>query len=343
MGRLFIMASVPVWKEKPPLKLARGTAALTLCIASAGLWIGGGLHAASTPDAKRLVLQAPAGSRRLQEDWPPDSVPDDPVKKAVFQKINEDRLQAGLSPVAWDEAVSRVADAFCVRQIAERTRAHFLMDGVPPYARTGFAGVFGKGAENSLSWMTSASSFSEPTVELALTGHAEMMAEKPPADGHRKTILNPEMTHVGVGYAVERGRFQLAQEFLVRGLERFGFKVSDEPRPSAFFEGQPRAHRVLRFVTIAWEAAPRALTREEANARITYSYPQPFLAYIPEGELRLHVSDTQTQDRLQLRRNGSFSFAYSPAQPGLYTFVLYMSSQESSEPRPSASATLWFE
>ncbi|HYB53695.1 MAG TPA: CAP domain-containing protein [Thermoanaerobaculia bacterium] len=265
------------------------------------------------------------------------------MKRSVFQKINEDRLQAGLSPVAWDEAVSRVADEFCARQIAERTRGHFLMDGIPPYARTGFAGVFGKGAENSVSWLTSASSFSETVTELALAGHKEMMAEKPPADGHRKTILNPEMTHVGVGYAIDHGRFQLAQEFLVRGLERLELKVSDEPRPSAIFEGQPRARRVLRFVTIAWEATPRSITREEANARITYSYPKPFLAYVPEGEVRLHVSDTQTQDRLLMRRDGSFSFVFSPPQPGLYTVVLYTSSQETVEPRPSASATLWFE
>jgi hypothetical protein len=325
------------------LKLARGTPALTLCIAGTGLWIGSWLIAASISDSKRLILFAPAGARRWHENWPSESVPADPVKRSVFQKINEDRLRAGLSPVAWDEAVSRVADEFCARQIAERTRGHFLMDGIPPYARTGFAGIFGKGAENSVSWLTSASSFSETTMELALAGHKEMMTEKPPADGHRRTILNPEMTHVGVGYAIEHGRFQLAQEFLVRGLERLELKVSDEPGPSVTFEGQPRAHRVLRFVTIAWEATPRSITREEANARITYSYPKPFLAYVPEGEARLHVSDTQTQDRLRLRRDGSFFFAFSPLQPGLYTLVLYTSSQETIEPRPSASATLWFE
>jgi hypothetical protein len=324
------------------LKLARGAAALTLCIAT-GLWLASRLFAASGSDSKRLTLRAPAGPRERREEWPSASTPADPVKRAVFQKINEDRLRASLSPVAWDEAVSRVADEFCARQIVEHTRGHFLMDGIPPYARTGFAGVFGKGAENSVSWITSASSFSEPTVELALSGHRDMMSETPPADGHRRTILNPEVTHVGVGYAIDHGRFQMAQEFLTRGLERLGFKVFSEPHPSAVFEGQPRAHRLLRFVTIALETAPRSIGREEANSRITYSYPKPFLAYIPEGEIRISIADTLTQDRLQLRRDGSFFFVFSPTQPGLYTFVLYTSTQESIEPRPSASATLWFE
>ena len=325
------------------MKLARGMPALTLVISVAGLWLGSRLFAASTSDSRRLTLHAPTGSPQWREDWPPATTPNDPVKRAVFQKINEDRLRAGLAPVAWDEAVSRVADEFCARQIAEHTRGHFLMDGIPPYARTGFAGVFGKGAENSVSWLTSASSFSEPAVALALSGHRDMMSEMPPADGHRRTILNPEMTHVGVGYAIDHGRFQMAQEFLVRGLERLGFRVSTEARPSALFEGQPRSRRVLRFVTIAWEASPRFITREEANSRITYAYPKPFLAYVPEGEVRLHVSDTQTQDRLQVRRDGSFSFAFSPPQPGLYTFVLYTSTKEAAEPRPSGSATLWFD
>jgi Cysteine-rich secretory protein family len=325
------------------MKLARGIPALTLVISITGLWQGPRLLAASTSHSGKLTLHAPAGSAPWREDWPAPATPTDPVKRAVFQKINEDRVRAGLAPVAWDDAVSRVADEFCARQVAERTRGHFLMDGIPPYARTGFAGIFGKGAENSVSWLTSASSFTEPSVALALSGHRDMMSEEPPADGHRRTILNPEMTHVGVGYAVDHGRFQMAQEFLVRGLERLSFRVSNEAHPSAMFEGQPRSHRVVRFVTIAWEASPRFITREEANSRITYAYPKPFLAYVPEGEIRVHVSDTQTQDRLQVRRDGSFSFAFSPPEPGLYTFLLYTSMKEGPEPRPSGSATLWFD
>ena len=85
-----------------------------------------------------------------------DSQPRDALKAAVFARINRDRAAAGLPPVAWDEAASRVADAFCVAQVREASRGHFLMDGIPPYARTGFAGVFGVEAQNSVSWTTTA-------------------------------------------------------------------------------------------------------------------------------------------------------------------------------------------
>jgi Cysteine-rich secretory protein family len=303
--------------------------------------ISGLFAAASEP--RPLALRALSADREHVENYPPPDRPRDPVKQAVFQRINADRLNAGLPPVAWDESAARVADAFSAQQVAERTRGHYLMDGVPPYARTAFAGIFGKGSENSVSWLTTASSFSEPTVSLALSGHKDMITEKPPNDGHRRTILSLEATHVGVGYAIDHGRFQMAEEFLVRHLERLSWRVSPGAVPNAHFEGRTRPRLTIRFVTIAWEPVPRVLTREEANARTSYGYPKPFLAYIPEGQRHWQVLDTQNQDRLQVRRDDSFSFAFSPPQQGLYTFVFYTSAPDSSDPRPGGSATLWFE
>lgn len=290
-----------------------------------------------------LALKAPAGVRGFGESYPSAAHPQEPIKLAVFERINEDRLRASLSPLAWDEEASRVADAFCAQQVREATRAHFLMNGIPPYARTSFAGVLGKSSENSVSWLTTASSFADPTIALALGGQRDMMAERPPSDGHRRTILDPAATHVGVGYAIEAGRFQMAEEFLVRDLERLGFSVSPAKHPIVRFDGKTRPHRNLRFVTIAWESPPRHLSREQANARTTYSYPKPYLSYVPEGSRMFHVSDTDNQNRLQMRRDDSFAFAFSPQEAGLYTLVFYTSESEGIDPRPGASASLWFE
>jgi len=76
------------------------------------------------------------------------------VKQAVFDRINADRRRADLPPVEWDERASLVADRFCAAQIADRTRGHFLTNGVPPYARTAFDGIFGMQAENAVAWRT---------------------------------------------------------------------------------------------------------------------------------------------------------------------------------------------
>src|SRR5450759_4320928 len=178
------------------MKLAR-----LLCVAHA-LAILGCAAGQRPPDRARVThpplhLRAPDLAQPLFESLPAaDGYPNDVVKEGIFERINRDRLLAGLLPVAWDEAASRVADAFCAQQVREATRGHFLMDGVPPYARTAIAGVFGAQAENSVSWVTTAGSFTEPSLRLALMGHQEMMDEKPPQDGHRRTILDPDATPV---------------------------------------------------------------------------------------------------------------------------------------------------
>ncbi len=264
------------------------------------------------------------------------------MKAAVFARINDDRAAAGLSPVAWDEAASRVADAFCARQVAEKTRGHYLTDGIPPYARTGLAGVFGMQSENSASWVTTEAAFSEPAVRLALSGQEQMMEEKPPNDGHRRTILDPEATHVGVGYAEAGGRFQMAQEFLARTLERLALSSEDQSRALVRFEGKPHGHERLRFVVIAREPLPAPLTRAEATARTSYSYPRPELAYIPEGHRLTRVMGVTNDDRIRLREDGRFLFLFGPDGPGLYTFVFF-TSQDRKPARPGASACLWVE
>jgi len=291
-----------------------------------------------------LRLRAPDLSAPLVEILPPaDSRPEDSLEAAVFARINSDRAAAGLPPVAWDDGAARVADDFCAQQVREATRGHFLMDGFPPYARTSFAGVFGVQSENSVSWITNRPSFSDPVARLALAGHEDMMAERPPDDGHRRTILDPDATHVGVGYAVARGRFQMAQEFLTRKLERLGIAGRESRGPILHFEGRPLPDWRLEFVTIARENPPTPLTREEANAHTSYSYPRPEIAYTPEGGRQIRVSGTDTQATIHVGLNKSFAFDFTPDRPGLYTFVFYTASRASVPARPGASATIWVE
>ncbi|HEX5855100.1 MAG TPA: hypothetical protein VFZ57_05725, partial [Thermoanaerobaculia bacterium] len=58
-----------------------------------------------------LHLRAPDLAAPLVEAIPPAGIrPDDPIKAAVFDRINSDRAAAGLPPVAWDDAAARVAD-----------------------------------------------------------------------------------------------------------------------------------------------------------------------------------------------------------------------------------------
>jgi len=287
-------------------------------------------------------VRAPILRPPLRETYPSDARPEDPVQAAVFARINADRAAAGAPPVAWDERAARVAAAFCVAQVRERTQGHVLTDGSPPYARTGLAGIFGLQSENSSTWLTSARSFDRSAVDLALSAHADMLAEKPPADGHRQTILDPEATHVGVGWAQEHGSFRMAQEFLTRRLAYLTLSSPEENGSIVLLEGKALDSQRLEFVTLAQEPAPHALTKAEANARTSYRYPAPRLAYVPEGRKSLRVVGVETQDRVRVGAGGEFSFRFAPPLPGLWTILFYTAPARGA-PRPGGLAVLWVE
>ena len=293
------------------------------------------------PEVWRFTIRAPDLAHPLSESYPRPGSPEDPVKKAVFDRINEDRSAQGLHPVAWDESASRVADAFTAAQVRESTRGHFLLDGLPPYARTGLAGIFGMGAENSVSWRTTGPLFHEPALELALEGEAAMMAEKPPDDGHRRTILDPGVTHVGVGWAQGGGEFRMAEEFMTRRLAELTISKSADDPVTVLFRGKTVAGRHLAFVTLAVEPV-RPLTRAQANARIRYSYPEPHLAFVPEGLKSLLIVGATTQDVLRFGPTGDFSFRFTPSQAGLWT-ILFHTTDGRNAPKPGGLAVLWVE
>ncbi len=285
----------------------------------------------------RLEVRAP--KLPVSESAPSGARPTDPVASAVFDRINADRAEANLPPVAWDEAASLVAKAYTAAQVAEGTTGHFLTDGMPPYARTGFAGIFGMGSENAVAWHTTGKSFSDSATELALSGHEDMMRETPPNDGHRRTILDPEATHVGVGYALHGGSFRMAEEFLVRRLAELTIQKEGD---SLSVKGRTQSGRTLSFVTIAHEPTPKQLTRGEARSRTTYSYPEPQWAFVPEGHKSIRVVGTETEDRIRVGVNGEFAFRFAPSKPGLWTFVFYATDGRQRS-RPGGAAVVWLE
>jgi uncharacterized protein YkwD len=283
----------------------------------------------------RLEVRAP--KLPITEAIPAPSTPKDPVKAGIFERINSDRAKAGLPPVAWDEAASRVADEFCEAQVAEGTRGHFLTNGIPPYARTSFAGISGMGSENAVAWLTTAPAFEESALDLGLAGHEDMMRETPPNDGHRKAILDPEATHAGVGWSMKGGSFRMAEEFLSRKLASLTLAADGG---TLIVRGRTVSGYRLQFVTIAWEAEPRKISREEARSRGFYTYPDPRFALVGEGRRSMRVVGVETDDRILMGGTGDFSFRYAPARAGLWTMVFYVA-EARERPKPGGLAMFW--
>jgi hypothetical protein len=308
-------------------------AALSLPVAAA---LAACAARALPPASLRIVR--PDLSAALSDGFPRGEAPGDPVVSILFARINRDRREHGLLPVEWDERAAAVARRTTRRQIEERTDGHFLLDGFPPYARLSAGADFGTGAENAAAFMSDAGRLHDTPEGLALRAHAEMMKERPPHDSHRRAVLDPSATHVGIGWAEAGGEFRLGVEFTARSYERL--RVRAEPRSASIeVDGSPLPGSALRYVTVAREPKPSPISRREANGRDSYAYPAAQLMILPEGSRERGIG-IRSVHRLSEDRAGGFFFSYDFDAPGLWTFVLYFHGKGSGAPRKGGAITV---
>jgi uncharacterized protein YkwD len=288
----------------------------------------------------RLAILKPALSTWIEDDFPREAAPRDGVERTIFERINADRASAGLGPVLWDEKAAALARDYTRQQIADGTVGHFLLDGVPPYARLSKSGDLAANSENAAAFMTSSGHLWDSPRDLGLLGESEMLHEKPPNDGHRRTILDPLATHVGVGCALVGGDFRLVEEFTTRGYDSLRVVRVGEDGASIRVRGKALDRRSLDFVSVAVAPFPARLTREEVNSRRSYSYPSPTWALMPAASSEYAVG-LHTYHCLVPSVHGKFSFQYQLDRPGLWTFVFYFREKGRDGTYAGGSFSVW--
>lgn len=274
--------------------------------------------------------------------FPRAGEPAEPVAATLFARINRDRREHGLEPLRWDERAAAVARSTTRRQIEERTFGHFLLDGFPPYARLSAGEDFGMGSENVAAFMSDAGRLHDTPEGLVLEAQREMMRETPPHDFHRRTILDADATHVGIGWAMEGGEFRVGAEFSARGYERIRLARERGRKAGIRVDGQALAASTIRYVTVSRQPAPGPITRGDANGRETYSYPSAQLMLLPESS-RERAIGIRSVRSLSLSWGGNFFFSYPLDAPGLWTFVLYFQRKAAARPEAGGSITLLVE
>ncbi|HKC24603.1 MAG TPA: CAP domain-containing protein, partial [Thermoanaerobaculia bacterium] len=195
-------------------------------------------------------------------------------KARLLARINEERRQAGIGPVAYDLLAAKVGDEFCADQAATRATGHWDTAGRPPHLRWALAGGVDYEAENFASRSRYGYPLKEEIGALILGAHESFMNERPPANGHKETILDPLFTHVGIGAARIGGEFRMTEEFVRRVADWIELPAGPLPAGSrARVAMKLRAPFRAGVVEIAWEAPPRPMTRGEIARRASYSYP----------------------------------------------------------------------
>jgi len=251
--------------------------------------------------------------------------------------INRDRAKFGLAPVQLDAQVSVMADAYCRTQIRNGTTGHFTTDGEAPYMRYSFAGGNDGVSENAAAWSANYGFSDAALYDMLRRSEAAMMAEVAPHDGHRRTILDPAATHVGIGLAWEKGEFRMTQEFIRHYVEWL------RPLPRRVTNAQPvlcSGSAVkgydIEAITVHHEPLPQPMAAVTANAIETYSLPSARREYLPRlksftrlvaggvEQIREEYSDGRKGD-FQVAADGKFAFAIPlPDGPGIYTVVVWV-------------------
>jgi len=265
------------------------------------------------------------------------------VKWEMMEQINRDRAQYGLPPVAYDELAATVGDQHCREMLAEGYVSHWDRRGTKPYYRYAQMGGNDFHAENiSFSKFSS----SDPTAHInvrqtILRDHAKMVNEQPPNDGHRRTILNPYHTHVGIGLAFDQYRVVMAQEFLSRYV-RFDplspRKVRLKDRVEVSGTVLDAGHRV-RSITVLYEPLPTPMSVEALNRTTTYTLPDERRDLLPKLDGNRIYEDGEKGDIVIEGRTFRCPIPFFKGEEGIYTVVVWIF-DEKGQPIPASNVSI---
>ncbi len=257
------------------------------------------------------------------------------VRTELLDRINRDRSRHHLPLVVLDEEASSVADTYCGVQVETGTRGHFTTDGLSPYMRYSFDGVHDMVLENAASWSARDPVPEELITDLAQRSHSEMIAEIPPRDGHRKAILDPYATHVGIGVSWGGREVRVIEALLRRYVE--WEVVRQKLRGDESFRYRARILDPgldVDAVTVHYEPMPYRLTRERANMIDSYSLPGEWLRLERERVASPLDAALHHYPRHILDVDGdTISFDLAPTKGrGIYTIVVWLRASPDSAP-----------
>ena len=147
---------------------------------------------------------------------------EDDIASALEQlhtQVNADRTHVGLSLLELDDLACKVAGEHANDMVTREFLSHWGSDGRKPYQRYSFAGGTDALRENVSSAGNIQSLTRAGVLKDLYEMHKSMIDEAPPNDGHRKTILLPQHTHVGFGIAMKGRSLRLDELYLARYVQ----------------------------------------------------------------------------------------------------------------------------
>ena len=216
------------------------------------------------------------------------------ARRYMVALLNRDRATAGLAPVELDEGAPTTAGQAHAEDMAHLGYlGHWGSDGSVPEQRHSEAGGADMVLENALCFTDEAKRTLDPKalIDPVQVERAESMFfdEVPPNDGHRKNILKPGHTKVGIGVAQP---VATATEIPV---PCFAQELTDGYGVYAPLPKHAKVGAIVRVegtlsggakpsgVGVARIPRPAPIKAAELNKRRSYPVPKPFQMYWGPG------------------------------------------------------------
>ncbi len=263
------------------------------------------------------------------------------ARELLLNLVNIDRLKAGSSQLQIDDLANKVATEHAQDMAKGHFLSHWGSDGRKPYHRVGLAGGTDAVQENASAATNIQSLTPEGILEDLRDMHASMMAEVPPRDGHRKTILDPFHTHVGFGLGFNGYNLRLDEIFLARyvGLD----PIPREAKPDSVILIQGKmlnANHFLKEVDIFFEPLPTLPEIDWLRTPRAVSLPDTYTALRPRAPQGTKYADGTLGD-FDWERGGKFRAAIKLNRgPGIYTIVLFVRRVPSDRGFPGAQVCI---
>lgn len=276
------------------------------------------------------------------------------ARSYMVELINRDRASMGLRPVRLDLTATAAGQKHAEEMAENRYLAHWNFAGKLPDQRYSEAGGTHAVMENvylSVRYQNNRMS-DRLTLEPAPTFtrreiediESAYFNELPPNDGHRRNILDPEHTHVGISLARARSvenTFTLTntQEFVNQYFTLDALpaqaRVGERVRVQGKVNPDVSRRITFRSVSLGWAPLPKPRTRADLERTHSYSTPASFVSYWPEP----YVSPRP----VTLTSNGGFSVDVTlsdRSQPGLYYVAIWAKDAETGKTFVASQRTL---
>ena len=259
------------------------------------------------------------------------------AREQLLTQVNAERTGAGLSLLVLDDLACKVASEHARDMVTREFLSHWGSDGRKPYQRYSFAGGTDAVREN----VSSADNIQSLTRAGVLRDlyemHQSMIDEVPPNDGHRKTILVPQQTHVGFGIAMNGRRLRLDELYLTRYVEMDPIPRQAVVNTRMLVKGKLlHLNHLLNGVEVYYEPLPSPPAIEWLREARSYGMPEvteqlrprlPDTVFYPDGG---HGNiDIDSSNRFRVRVNLS-------KKPGINTIMVWIKTGHNGTAFPTA-------